>query len=120
MTWPPNINYSPILPKTFSVCRTRTYAGSYPATRINSIAINAHSEEAAHPSPLIMATNVHWHNSHVTRSDRERKLKQRGVTVSTFFCIRKAHKYRNTRYRYLIILYVTLHISISYLTQTIN
>ena len=39
-----------------------------------------------------MATNVHWHNSHVTRSDRERNLKQRGVTVSVLFCIGKAHR----------------------------
>mmetsp|Transcript_352 Transcript_352/g.719 ORF Transcript_352/g.719 Transcript_352/m.719 type:complete len:206 (-) Transcript_352:137-754(-) len=28
-----------------------------------------------------MATNIKWHNSHVTRSDRERHLNQRGVTL---------------------------------------
>lgn len=28
-----------------------------------------------------MATNITWHNSHVTRSDRERHLNQRGVTL---------------------------------------
>ncbi|KAL3769817.1 hypothetical protein ACHAWU_010325 [Discostella pseudostelligera] len=28
-----------------------------------------------------MATNITWHNSHVSRSDRERHLNQRGVTL---------------------------------------
>ena len=38
--------------------------------------------EAFKRQPLAMATNITWHSSHMSCSDRECNLNQRGVTVS--------------------------------------